>query len=86
MKIFGKNRDSLRIKKLRASRAVFVNTDVQEVELSLMTDDNERLDLQIPDRLLGPLIQQLTISYNAIHPPINSQGSYQATWQGMDNN
>lgn len=84
MMIFGRKRESLRIKKLKASRAVFVDRDIQEVELSLITDDNERLDLQIPDRLIAPLIQQLTISYQAIHPPIHGSGSLRAGWEGME--
>lgn len=83
MKIFGKRRESLRIKKIRASRAVFVNQDVQEVEIQFVTEDGERLDLQMPSRLAPALIQELTIAYQAINPPLRS-GSYESTWQGME--
>lgn len=83
MRIFGKERQSLRIQKVKASRAVFINQDVQEVEISLITEDGERLDLQLPSRLAPKLIQEMMLSYQAIHPPIQT-GGFQATWQGMD--
>lgn len=83
MKIFGRNRESLRIKKVRASRAVFINQDVQEVEINLITEDGERLDLQLPSRLVPGLIQGLSIAYTAINPPLRS-GDWQSSWQGME--
>ncbi len=85
MKIFGKERENLRVKKIRASRAVIaLHEEVVECTISMITEDDERLDLVIPDKWLPFLIQDLTMTYEAIHPPLRS-GSRQATWQGMDN-
>ena len=86
MKIFGKDREHLRIQKIKASRAVMVmaRENIVECNITMITEDGEKLDLTIPDRLLPHLIQSLTITYEAIHPPLRS-GNRQALWNGMDN-
>lgn len=81
MFIFGKERQSLRIKKARAARAIFVNTETQEVEVQLLTDDGERLELQIPSSVAHTLIMHMTEAYLAINPPLRTGAA--ADWQGM---
>lgn len=83
MKIFGRERESLRIKKIAAARAVYVNADVQEVEIKFKTEDNEILTLIVPSRLLRNLIRDLHVCHIAINPPLMT-GQYQSQWQGMD--
>lgn len=84
MKLFGKERESLRIKKIRASRAVIDHIEEKvECNVRLLTEDGELLDLIIPDSILPYFIQDLSITYEAIHPPLRS-GNRQAQWNGMD--
>jgi hypothetical protein len=85
MRIFGKERQSLRIQKVRASRAIYVrpgNPDEQEVELQLTTEDGERLDLRMRTGLVRQLILDLSDSYEAIAPAL-SRGRWNAGQQGM---
>lgn len=85
MKLFGKNKETLRIQKVRASRAVYVrpgNPEEQEVELALITEDGERLDLRMRTGLVRQLILDLMDSYEAIAPPLN-RGSRNAGFLGM---
>lgn len=83
MRIFGKERQSLRIKRMRACRALFMNGEgTEEIEIQLITDDGEKLDLQVPYRLAPGLIQQLTSAHEAISPPVRSTRA--ADWLGME--
>jgi hypothetical protein len=82
MMIFGKKRDSLRIKRIRASRAVFVNQDIQEVHIEFITEDGERLTLQLASRMVPGLIGDLTDSYEAINPPLSRRSNGAAGWEG----
>lgn len=84
MWIFGKERQSLRVKKIKAGRAVFINSDVQELEIRFITEDGDELDLQIPNRLGPELIKDLMLSFQAANPPIR-MGNYKSNWNGMDN-
>lgn len=86
MRIFGRERQSLRIKKIKGSRAVYVhpgNAETNEVEIRMVTEDGERLDLQVPSRLIPELLRDLRISYEAIVPPLYS-GGWNSRQQGMD--
>lgn len=83
MKIFGRVRDSLRIKKVKASRALYMDgPGTQEIEISLLTDDGERLDLQFPYHLAPQLIHELTSAYEAINPPISRGFNPASGWAG----
>lgn len=84
MKIFGKNRESLRIKKAQAARAIFVNGEgTQEIEIRLITEEGDRLDLQIPFLMAPSLIGQMTDAYEAIVPPLSRRNNPAAQW-GLD--
>jgi len=84
MRIFGKERQSLRIKKAVAARAVYDNGEgLQEIELRLLTEDGERLTLQIPPSLARKLTLELSSAYEAINPPLRSSRNA-ADFLGMD--
>lgn len=84
MKIFGKERDSLRVKRWRAFRAVFMDGNgTEEVHIQLLTDDNQRLALQVPMRQVPELIGQLTDAYEAINPPLSRRNNAAAGWDGQ---
>lgn len=84
MKIFGRNRDSLRIKKAQATRALFMDGNgTQEIEIRLRTEEGDELALQIPFLLAPVLIGQLTDAYEAIVPPLSRRNNPAAQW-GLD--
>jgi hypothetical protein len=86
MRLFGKNRETLRIGKARACRAVYVrpgNPEEQEIEIQLITEDGERLDLRIKTKVAASLMLDMRDAYEAILPPMR-RGNYAAGWQGMD--
>lgn len=86
MKIFGRERDSLRVKKWKAARAMFVDGNgTEEVHITLLTDDGQKLVLQVPHREVPTLIGQLTDSYEAINVPLYRRNNHQAGWDGADN-
>ena len=81
MRIFGKERQSLRVKAIRAVRAMYVNgDDTQEIEIHFITDDGERLDLQIPWRQVYSLVGDLQSAYEAISPPLSARQNRSANW------
>ena len=85
MKLFGKERESLRIKEVSAARAVMVlHEEVTEVNIRVKTEEGQVLDLQFPERLLNDLLLELSDVYEAIHPPLR-RGSRVAGWMGMRN-
>lgn len=69
---------------VRASRAIFIAQDVQEVEIKFMTEGDLPITFRMTPRLAHDLIIQLSTAYTAINPPINSRGMGQASWQGME--
>lgn len=86
MFIFGKKRESLRIKKSRACRALYVDGNgTEEIEVHLITEEGHRLDLQLPHRQVPALIGQLTDAYEAINVPLHYRRNGQAGWDGADN-
>lgn len=77
-------RDDLRLTKVSATRAVFVDTALPpEVEMRLTLDDGlGTLTVRMTPQHARELISQLTNTYHAINPPLtNGQGA--ARWQGM---
>lgn len=84
MKIFGRNKESLVIQRIRATRAVFVNEDVQEVHIDFITNTGERLVLQLNPKMVPSLIGELTDSYEAINPPLSHRRNWTAGWDGAE--
>lgn len=84
-KLFGE-KASVRVRRIRAGRAVFVNQDVQEIHMEFETDERERLVLQMTPRQVHTLVTELVSAYQAINPPLASRGDYTAMWEGMEDN
>ena len=83
MKIFGRERASLSIKRSRAVRALYADgPGTEQIEVHLITEGGERLDLQFHHRDIPALIGQLTDAYEAINPPLARRSNYQASWEG----
>lgn len=83
MWIFGKERQSLRIRKACAARAKYMDgPGTEEVEVRLLTDDGHTLDLQLKPQAVHQLINDLATAYEAICPPI-TRGMGYARWEGM---
>lgn len=84
MRIFGKERQSLTISKVRAARAVYATeAGTEQVEIHFITSDGHRLDLQFNQRLIPGLIGQLTDAYEAINPPLSRRHNAAAGWDGQ---
>jgi hypothetical protein len=85
MKLWGKNKEHIRVADIQATKAVVVlHQTAVECNVRLVSEDGEVLDLTIPDHLLPEFVLDLTDVYEAIHPPLR-RGSRIATWRGMDN-
>lgn len=83
MRIFGRKRETLRIKKAVACRALYMDgPGTQEINITLHTEDGERLDLQLPFLAAPALIGQLTDAYEAIVPPLSRRNNQAAGWDG----
>lgn len=86
MRIFGKERQSLRVKKVKAARALYaLGEGYEEVEVTFVTEEGDRLTLQIPHRRVPALIGELTDAYEAINVPLHHRRNFQAGWDGADN-
>lgn len=79
---FFKGKESTRVKKIGASRAIYVNPDLNEIHITFISEDNEKLTLELSPSQARDLIEFMTVSYQAINPPLRG-GSYAANWQGM---
>lgn len=83
--IFGKKRESLRIKKAKAARALYADgPGTEEIEVRLLTENGERLDLQFHHRAIPYLIGELTDAYESINPPLSRRHNYNAGWEGSE--
>ena len=81
--MFFKGKTNLRIKKIRAARAIFENElGTQEIELTVLTDNNERITFQMPPQLAHKLVTEVGSAYEAIAPRL-FKGTDYATWDGM---
>jgi hypothetical protein len=86
MKLFGKNKETLRIKRVKVARALYADgPGTQEIEVRLMTEDGEILDLQFHHFLAPEFIGQMTDAYESIVPPLARRGNAQASWDGSSN-
>lgn len=84
MKIFGRERASLVISKVRAVRALYADgPGTEQIEVHLLTADGERLDLQFHHRSIPALIGELTDAYEAINPPLSRRNNMAAGWDGQ---
>lgn len=84
MRIFGKERASLVIKKVKAARALYVDgAGTEQIDIYLITADGERLDLQLNHRIVPHLIGELTDAYEAINPPLSRRNNAAASWDGQ---
>ena len=81
---FFKGKESTRVKKIGASRAIYVNPDLTEIHVTFLDEDNNKLILELTPRQARSLIEQMTFSYEAVNPPLH-RGSRAADWQGMEN-
>lgn len=85
MWLFGKNRETVKVRKIAAGRAIYQGVDLThtEIEVKLRTDEGEKLTLLIPLQQANCLIRDLQISYSAAVPS-STTGRYESQWQGMD--
>lgn len=84
MRIFRKERQSLRIDRIRAARALFMDGHgTEEIEVTFRTEEGDILTLQMKPHLAHRLVNEVSIAYQAICPPIR-QYDGAAQWLGMD--
>ena len=81
-----KGKTHLRLKRIRAARAIF-ESDLghQEIELTVLTDDGDKIVFQMPPQLAHRLVNEISNAYEAINPPLRRGGEY-AVWDGMNDN
>lgn len=67
---FSRGKDSLKVKSLRGSRAVYESEEIQRVELKLETGLGDKVILEMTPAQCHRLIMDLTNAYESIFPPI----------------
>jgi len=67
---FSRGRDSLKVKSIRGSRAVYESEEIQRVELKLETELGDKVTLEMTPQQCHRLVTDLTNAYEAIFPPI----------------
>lgn len=69
-------REPIRIRRIRASRAVFESEEIQriDIDIDLDLDGTTKIRLEMHPQLAHKLITQLTTAYVAINPPIRNYG------------
>jgi hypothetical protein len=63
--------DGSEIVKIGAARALLLEPDLNEIEITLQLRGKINLRLRLRPRLARKLIQELTIAYEAINPPLH---------------
>lgn len=69
----------VRVKKIRACRAVFQSEEIQRIDLDITLDSGDKIRLEMLPKDAHSLISQLGVAYNAIAPRLpnpNSAGFY----------
>jgi hypothetical protein len=79
-----RQKEILRVEKVKISRAVFEDSDSQRIDVKLKVEGDNILLLECSPDVARDIILQMTASYEAIRPTL-ATGRYQSTWQGMDN-
>lgn len=79
---FFKGRESTHVKSIRASRAMYISPDVQEINIEFIAETGEHLTLQLTPDQARDLILHMTSSYQAIRPPLRGNTAA-ADWEGM---
>lgn len=68
---------SIRVKKIRASRAVYHDSEILRIEIEIHTEYGDKLVLEMTPKQAHALISQTTVAYQAIFPPVRkSQEPY----------
>lgn len=63
-------RDTIRVRKIKASRAVFESEEIQRVDVDIDLDYSEKIRLEMTPQQTYKLITELMSAYHAICPPI----------------
>lgn len=63
----------LEVTKIGASRAIYVDEDTQRVEMRMITTDKYEVLITLTPNQTRDLIEQLTMSYYAINPPLKTR-------------
>ena len=74
--IFAKGRqgEAVRVRQVKASRARYLDTDNQRIELSIEVEpDGDRIILDLSTAQAAKAIHQLTNAHDAIHPPLRAR-------------
>jgi hypothetical protein len=66
--------EPVRVRKIRAGRAVFESEEIQRIDIELILDNDIKIRLEMHPQLAHKLISQLTAAYIAINPPIRNYG------------
>lgn len=82
--LFGPGREgrTLKVLKLKASRAVYHNADIQRVEVEVEVesgDGPQKIILDMSTKQAGMLVRDVTNAYDAIHPPLRPRLG--GTWE-----
>lgn len=82
---FFKGKESTKVKKIGASRAIIggITSDTEEVHVTFISEDNEKLVLELTPKQARDLILMVSDSYEAIVPPL-TRGVRASSWIGME--
>jgi len=65
---------AIRVRDIKAARAVYESEDIQRVEVILTDEAGNRLTLELTSKQTRDLITNLSTCYNAIHPSLPGNG------------
>ena len=65
-----RGKDSVKVKSIKASRAVYESEEIQRVEMTLVTEFGDKVTFEMTPQQCHRLVTDLTNAYEAIFPPI----------------
>lgn len=71
----------VRVKKIRAARAIFESEDIQRIDLDITLESGDKIRLEMMPRDAHSLISQVSVAYNAINPRLPNTNA--ANFYGM---
>ena len=78
-----RQKEILRVEKVKVSRAVFESEEIQRADITLMVEGDNILKLEMTPDALHSLITQASATYYALRPALG-RGGGMADWRGMD--
>lgn len=73
-----RGKDSVKVKSIKASRAVYESEEIQRVEMTLVTEFGDKVTFEMTPQQCHSLLSNLIVSYESIFPPIPRRQNFNA--------